>query len=189
MARKNANKKTDPMFDTLSDEKLAHPDTLTKEPGSHPIAAGVGAALGGAATGAALGAAGAGPVGMALGAAAGGVLGAWAGHEVGEGIDPTLEHEYWRENFRSRPYVDLGDTDYELYAPAYEYGWESFIRQSETDGFEIEFDALDSELGRRWRDAHDASELSWEAARPAARDSWNRAREQASKSKLLRKPR
>lgn len=39
-------------------------------------------------------------------------------------INPTLEDEYWRANFASRPYV-RADRGYEFYRPAYQLGWEA----------------------------------------------------------------
>jgi len=79
----------------------ANPDPLTGAPGSHPVGVGVGAA-GGAAAGAAIGSVG-GPVGTVVGTAVGAVAGGLAGKGVAEAINPTLEDEYWRENY------DLGD--------------------------------------------------------------------------------
>src|SRR5690606_26540540 len=38
---------------------------------------------------------------------------------------PTEEHEYWRNEYKNREYVEEG-AEYETYAPAYQYGWESY---------------------------------------------------------------
>src|SRR5689334_14038343 len=108
-------------------------DPLSGEPGAHPVGVGVGAAVGGGAAGAALGAAGsaaaagaamgaaAGPVGVVIGAVAGGVAGGLVGKHTAEQINPTAEDTYWKDNYRSRPYVDKG-ASYDEYRPAYRYG-------------------------------------------------------------------
>lgn len=73
----------------------ANRDPITKQPGSHPIGTGLGAAAGGGAGMAAGGAAGAavggaaGPIGAAAGAAVGAVAGGLGGHAVAEHFDPT----------------------------------------------------------------------------------------------------
>ncbi|HEX5498188.1 MAG TPA: hypothetical protein VFX03_03135, partial [Thermomicrobiales bacterium] len=102
--------------------KSTNPDAITGEPGAHPVGVGLGAA-GGGITGAAIGAA-AGPVGAAVGAVAGAVIGGMAGKDIAESYDPTAEDAYWREHFRTRPYVGPEDT-YERFQPAYRHGWES----------------------------------------------------------------
>jgi hypothetical protein len=183
MARKQKNEKTGTSRNSDND---ANRDPLTGEPGSHPVATGIGTAAAGAATGAALGAVGAGPIGVGVGIVAGGIAGAIAGHAAGEEIDPTAEHEYWRANYRTRPYIDPDDEDYDRYAPAYEYGWTSYHRHGRTDdGTSTYFDDVEQELGKTW----EGDALSWEAARPAVRDAWNRASESARKGSLPRKPR
>lgn len=151
---------------TPKGEPDANRDPITGAPGSHPIGTGLGAA-GGAAAGAALGAA-AGPVGAVVGGAIGAVAGGLAGKGAAEAVNPTVEDAYWRENFASRPYVTPG-TDYETYAPAYKYGWESrghFIGSS--------FDDVESDLGREWERVKGKSSLGWDRAREAARDAWHR---------------
>ncbi len=106
-----------------TNDAARNPDPITKAPGSHPIGTGVGAAIGGGAgiagaalSGAVTGAA-AGPVGAAIGAAVGAVAGGLIGKGVAEGINPTAEEKYWRENFETRPYVPSGSR-FDEYAPA-----------------------------------------------------------------------
>src|SRR5688500_19605378 len=91
----------------------ANRDPITGAPGAHPVGTGVGAAGGGAA-GAAIGAAVGGPVGAAVGLAAGAIGGGLAGKGGAEAINPTREDAYWRENYKTRTYVDR-DTPYEAY--------------------------------------------------------------------------
>jgi hypothetical protein len=107
-------------------------------------------------------------VGAVVGGAIGAVAGGLAGKGAAEAVNPTVEDAYWRENFASRPYVTPG-TDYETYAPAYKYGWESrghFIGSS--------FDDVESDLGREWERVKGKSSLGWDRAREAARDAWHR---------------
>ena len=79
-------------------------DPITGAPGSHPVGVGVGGVAGGAAAGALAGTM-FGPIGTLIGAAAGVVVGAAAGKGVAERIDPTGETEYWRDEYKNRPYV------------------------------------------------------------------------------------
>jgi len=148
----------------------ANRDPLTGEPGSHPIATGVGAA-GAAAAGAAVGGAVGGPVGAVVGGAVGAVAGGAAGHAAGEAIDPTLETEYWRQNFRNRPYYQR-DKTFDDYEPAYRYGWESATRP---DYSGRRFDEVEHDLRRGWETKGDAKQ-AWYEVREATRDAWNRVR-------------
>ena len=79
-------------------------DPITGKPGSHPVGVGLGG-VGGAAVGAFIGALG-GPIGMLIGGSIGAVAGAAAGKGLAESIDPTLETEYWRTSYATRPYYD-----------------------------------------------------------------------------------
>ena len=144
-----------------------NPDPITGAPGSHPIGTGLGAAVTGAAAGVAGGALG-GPIGAAAGAVVGAVAGGYAGKAVEEQFDPTAEDAYWRENYKSRPYVE-SDADYETYRPAYEYGWES--RRKHRD---LRFDEVEPELKAEWSNREQRSNFGWDRARPAARDAWDR---------------
>ena len=136
-----------------------------EDPDSHPVGAGLGA-VGGAAAGAAIGSA-AGPVGTVVGGVAGGIAGGLAGHAIADMVNPTVEEEYWRTNFSTRPYAS-GQT-YETYLPAYRYGWESYPRYAGR-----KFDEIEPELKRDWEKVKDSSRLSWEKAKDATRDAWHR---------------
>jgi hypothetical protein len=167
----------------LGDEKLrgeldkdrkrgtdSNPDPITGKPGAHPVGTGVGAAGGGLA-GAAVGTAAGGPVGGVVGAAIGAVAGGLAGKGVAERIDPTVESAYWRDNFRSRPYVGSDET-FDTYEPAYRYGWESRGRYTGRS-----FDEAEGDLGRGWERARGTSALTWDRAKLATRDAWHRVEE------------
>ena len=148
-----------------------NPDAITGEPGSHPFGSGLGAAAGGTVAGAAAGAVG-GPVGAALGAVVGGVAGGLAGKAVAEQIDPTVEAAYWQENYSTRDYINA-DTSYDLYEPAYRYGYESRARAEASD-----FAAAEADLKREWEANRGESTLDWDLARPATEDAWNRVDQQ-----------
>jgi hypothetical protein len=141
----------------------------TKETSAGKSAA-VGAVTGGVAGGAITGALAGGvtgPVGAAIGAAAGAVVGAVAGKVK---ADPVIEDTYWRDNYRTRPYVDSG-VSYDDYAPAYRHGVEAHTRYPDRH-----FDEIESDLGRDWSTARGKSSLEWERAKHASRDAWTRVK-------------
>ena len=153
--------------DVVADaDRDANPDPITGAPGAHPVGVGVGAAGAGAA-GAAIGMM-AGPVGAAVGAAIGAVAGGYAGKAVAESIDPTAEDAYWRENYKSRSYIEP-DTEYDVYRPAYQHGWEARSRNPDRS-----FDDLESDLERDWETSRGESNLEWNRARLASRDAFDR---------------
>ena len=154
-------------MDKTLDNSTANRDPLTGAPGAHPVGTGVGAAVGGAAAGAATGTV-AGPVGTIIGAAVGAIVGGLAGKGVAEKIDPTMEDDYWRENYSSRPYVNSGDS-YDDYGPAYGYGVASYQRLAGSS-----FDDAEPDLARGWNDARGHSSLEWDRARGPVRDAWTR---------------
>lgn len=145
----------------------ANRDPISGAPGSHPVGTGVGAILGGAAAGAATGTV-AGPVGTVIGAAVGAVVGGLAGKGVAESIDPTVEDAYWRDNYRSRPYV-TPTSSYDDFGPAYAYGVSSYGTYRGRA-----FNDVESELSRDWDKAKGSSKLGWDHAKGAVRDSWDR---------------
>lgn len=140
-----------------------NPDPITGSPGSHPVGTAIGATSG-AAAGAAIGSV-AGPVGTVLGTAIGAVAGGLAGKGAAEAINPTVEEEYWRRTYATRPYVSSG-ADYDTYRPAYQYGWESYARYQGR-----RFDEVESDLRRDWEGE---GRMSWDNARDAVRDAWHR---------------
>jgi len=146
----------------------SNPDPITKAPGSHPVATGVGAAAAGAA-GAAIGSVVPG-IGTAIGGAVGAVIGAvgggLAGKAVGEVIDPTGTDDYWRNNYKTRDYVESG-TDYDRYRPAYQYG-ASFADRCETPEFD------EKRARTEWETTPAAKNLSFDRAKGAIRDEFNR---------------
>jgi len=146
----------------------SNPDPITKAPGSHPVATGVGAAAAGAA-GAAIGSVVPGigtAIGGAIGAVVGAVGGGYAGKAVGEVIDPTGTDEYWRENYKNRDYVK-GDADYDQYRPAYQYG-ASLADRSDMPSFD------EKAVRSDWESNEASKGLDFDTAKGAIRDEFNR---------------
>ncbi|HEV8630592.1 MAG TPA: hypothetical protein VGV61_09775 [Thermoanaerobaculia bacterium] len=123
---------------------------------------------GGLLAGAAIGTAVGGPVGGIIGGTIGAVGGGLAGKGVAGKVDPTVEDSYWRGNYRTRSYVGAGET-YEIYQPAYRYGWESRMKNPGR-----RWDEVESDLGRKWADVRGTSSLQWDRAKLATKDAWHR---------------
>ena len=149
----------------------SNPDPITGEPGAHPVGV-AGGGTGGALAGAAIGGAVGGPIGAVVGGAIGTVAGGLAGKGAAEAVNPTEEERYWRENYKSRPYFQQGK-DFDHYAPAYRYGWESAARQDYTSR---RFDDIENDLGRNWPNARGNARTEWSDVRFAARDAFERVR-------------
>lgn len=145
-------------------------DPLTDEPGSHPLGTGVGAASMGV-IGAATGALG-GPVGAAVGAVVGTVVGGMMGHELAEGVNPTIEDAFWRSNYTRESYVEPGMTFHD-YGPAYRAGYVGYARHATRHSGD--FQKAEPELEKDWERERGESRLQWEKARHAARAAWLRA--------------
>jgi hypothetical protein len=81
------------------------------------------------------------------------------------------EERWWRENYRTRPYV-RADREFDWYSPAYRYGFESAVQHH----------------GRSWDDAepklrvdwdswpHRPPEADWNDVREPVRDAWDHRR-------------
>ena len=143
-------------------------DPITGAPGSHPLGTGVGA-TGGALAGAVIGSL-FGPIGTLIGGAVGAIGGGAAGRSVAERVDPTGESEYWRSNYKTRPYF-LSTFDFDTdYAAAYTYGSDARTRYV---GRQWD-DRLDNDLRRGWDKIKAKSRLTWDEAKDAVHDAWNR---------------
>ena len=95
------------------------------------------------------------------------------GLAAGEDLDPVAEGDYWRENFRRRPYYEA-EREFSHYEPAYRYGWE---RAGLSEYRNRSFEEVEIDLRRGWESAERAPRPSWEHARHPARDAFERARE------------
>jgi hypothetical protein len=80
----------------------------------------------------------------------------------------TDEDEYWRENYRSRPYAEIG-RDYDYYSPAYRFGYEASSRYPNRQWTDVE-----SDLSRDWETYEHRGESTWEQIKGAVRDAWDR---------------
>ena len=136
----------------------SNPDPITGAPGSHPVGTGLGAAAG------AVG----GPVGAVAGAAVGAVVGGLAGKGVAEGLNPTVEDAYWRDNYTKEPYYVEGRT-YDDYAPAYRTGYEARTRYAGRSWSDVE-----SDVERDYYANRGNGRLEWQDARDATRAAWHR---------------
>ena len=155
------------MDKTIDPTLDANRDPITGAPGAHPLGVGVGAIAGGAATGAAVGTV-AGPVGTVIGAAVGAVVGGLAGKGVAEGINPTVEDAYWRDNYATRPYYQSGTT-YDQFRPAYQTGWEARARFRDR-----RFEEVEPDLQARYEAVREPNSVEWSTGRHAVRDAWDR---------------
>lgn len=143
-------------------------DPISGQPGAHPVETGIGAAGVGAVATAVGGVVG-GPVGAVVGAVVGSVAGGLAGKGVGEKIDPTVEEDYWRTNYTSRPYIQQGES-YDDYAPAYRTGYMGYGSYAGRSYHEVEPD-----LRRDYETNYgQSSNMTWERAKHATKDAWDR---------------
>ena len=84
-------------------------------------------------------------------------------------FDWNTEDEYWRQNYRTRPYATSGNYDYDYYRPGYRFGVESASRYSGRKWEEAE-----SDLRRDWDRYEHRGESTWEHIKSAVRDAWDR---------------
>lgn len=160
--KKSADKK-------LYDANDANPDPITGQPGAHPVGTGVGAA-GAGAVGAVVGGIVGGPIGAAVGTVIGAVAGGLAGKSAAERVNPTVEEEYWRSNYASRPYVEP-ERSYEDYHPAYRTGYEGYRRYGDAGKT---YDEVEPDLRNEYETQHRGAGLAWEKAKHATKDAWER---------------
>jgi hypothetical protein len=168
-----------------SRKQREHIDPISGAPGAHPVGTGIGAVTG-AAAGLGIGAALGGPVGAAIGITAGAIAGGLGGKEVAEQFDPTVEESYWRDRYRSRPYV-RSDESFDIYLPAYRLGWEH--RAQVGRGAVARFEEFERELAAAWASRRPSSPLDWSRARNAVRDAWSRSSIERAENEGMPEPR
>ena len=100
------------------------------------------------------------------------------GLAAGEDLDPVAEGDYWRENFRRRPYYEA-EKEYSDYEPSYRYGWE---RAGQSEYRNRGFQEVELDLKRDWEAANAEGLAGWDQARDPARDAFERARGGAGSS-------
>ena len=151
---------------TNKNEKVnLNQDAITGEIGAHPVGTGIGAASG-AGTAAIAGGVLAGPAGAIAGAVFGAVAGGLAGKEVAEAANPTIADIYWSTNYSSRPYIKKG-ANYEYYRPAYNFGYEQRVANSNK-----KFDETEQLFRTKWDSSKNVKKLEWNEAREAVRESY-----------------
>jgi type IV secretory pathway TrbL component len=111
---------------------------------------------------------GAHPVGVAGGGAIGAVAGGAAGKGAAEMVNPTAEEAHWRQQ---------SGKEYDQYAPAYRYGWESAAR-NEYQG--RRFDDIEKDLEKNWSKARGTMKTEWKDARQRTRDAFERVQNNMS---------
>lgn len=156
----------------ISNERKLDSDKESRAVSGAVVGGVTGGVAGGAITGALAGGV-TGPVGAAIGAVAGAVVGAVAGRAK---ADPAVEDSYWRDNYRSRPYVTSG-ASYDDYAPAYRHGVDAHTRYPNRN-----FDEIESDLGRDWGTTRGSSSLEWDNAKHASRDAWSRVKDNVERA-------
>ncbi|MEP0900303.1 hypothetical protein [Nodosilinea sp. FACHB-13] len=165
----NPNHDRDPKLTTEhKPDSDSNPDPITGEHGARPVGTGVGAASAGA-VGTAVGVIVGGPIGGAVGAVVGSVAGGLLGKGVAETLDPTVEDEYWRHNYATRPYVEA-DHSYEDYSPAYRVGYEGHSTYSKQG---MSYQDAEPQLRQRY-EQHGTHRIGWDKARHASQDAWHR---------------
>ncbi len=83
-------------------------------------------------------------------------------------VDTNAEEAYWRQTFKTRPYVREG-TAFNEYRPAYRYGADAHRRHPSES-----FEQVEAEMRSGWDRFKGTSSLTWDDARHAARDAWQR---------------
>jgi hypothetical protein len=78
------------------------------------------------------------------------------------------EDNYWRENFRSRPYFGQGTT-YESLSGGYRYGYDAAYRYPGRT-----WDDIASDLERDWDRYEHRGPSTWQQVKDAVRDAWDR---------------
>ncbi len=147
----------------------ANPDPITGQPGAHPVGTGIGAA-GAGAVGAVVGGLVGGPIGAVVGTVIGAVAGGLTGKGAAERVNPTVEEEYWRNNYASRPYIEK-DRQYEDYQPAYRTGYEGYRRYGNSGKT---YDEVERDLRSDYEKQRGSTGLGWDKAKHATRDAWDR---------------
>jgi len=81
--------------------------------------------------------------------------------------DWNLDQQWWRENFRDRPYVSA-DRRFEDYEPGYRFGYESANRYRGKSWNDIE-----PSLRNDWDRFESRGSSTWENVKDSVRDAWD----------------
>ena len=94
------------------------------------------------------------------------------GLAAGEDLDPAAAGDYWRENYRRRPWYRAGKP-YEYYEPGYRFGWEA---AADLEFQDRNFSDVETELARRWEARRAPDGPGWPDAEGPVRDAFERRR-------------
>jgi hypothetical protein len=89
--------------------------------------------------------------------------------DINRPTDWESEDEYWRTNYRTRPYVSGTTREYDYYQPGYRYGYESANQYQGRRWEDVETD-----LQRDWGRYEYRGQSTWEQMKNAVRDAWDR---------------
>lgn len=89
--------------------------------------------------------------------------------DVNDRMGWEQEDEYWRTNYRTRPYASGSSTEYDVYRPGFRYGYESASRYRDRSWNDVE-----SELSSDWSKYEHRGASTWEQVKDAVRDAWDR---------------
>jgi hypothetical protein len=79
------------------------------------------------------------------------------------------EDDYWRANYRTRPYASVAEYEYDYFRPAYQYGYDGASRNQGRSWSDVE-----PELARGWDGYEHRGDSTWEQMKDAVRDAWDR---------------
>ena len=82
-------------------------------------------------------------------------------------MDWTAEDEFWRDNYKQRPYA--GSNDYDYWQPAYRYGYDSAQQYQNR-----KWDEVEPDLRSGWDRYQYRGTSTWENVKHAVRDAWDR---------------
>jgi hypothetical protein len=82
--------------------------------------------------------------------------------------DWNSDENFWRENYRTRPYADES-RGFEHYRPGYQYSYDSASRLGRRPWNEAE-----PELRSGWDRYEGRGESTWEQVKESVRDAWDR---------------
>jgi hypothetical protein len=89
--------------------------------------------------------------------------------DIGNPRSWTDEDDYWRSNYRTRPYASSAGQEYDYYQPGYRYGYEAANRYRDRNWNDVE-----SDLSRDWNKYEHRGTSTWEQMKDAVRDAWDR---------------
>ena len=79
------------------------------------------------------------------------------------------DDNYWRSNYRTRPYASSSSFDYDYYRPGYQFGYEAANRYQQHEWKDVE-----SDLSKSWNTWEHKGNSTWEQMKDAVRDAWDR---------------